>query len=57
MKHVLVGIKERKYSSELDAFNVEFIDIGKGILHIKCEIKDYYYPLEVVEFCIVRDDD
>lgn len=57
MKHVFIRVKERKYPLELDAFYVEFMDIGKGVLHIRCEYKDYYYPLEVVESCVVRDDD
>lgn len=57
MKHVCVNLKEMKYPITLDAFYVEFMDIGKGVLHIRCEYKDYYYPLEMVESCVVRDDD
>ena len=57
MKHVFIRIKGREYLRELDVLDVEFRDIGKGILHLRCEYEDYYYPLEVVESCVVRNDD
>lgn len=57
MKHVCVNLKEMKFPITLDVFDVEFMDIGKGILHLRCEYEDYYYPLEMVESCVVRNDD
>lgn len=55
MKTVCVRIKESNKEIQKEAVSVEFMNIGKGILHIVTKDADYYYPLEIIESCIVRN--
>lgn len=55
MKTVYIRMKESNTEIQKEAVSVEFMNIGNGILHIITKDADYYYPLETIESCIVRN--
>ncbi len=57
MKTVYVRMKGSNKEIEIqkETVSVELMNIGKGILHIVTKDADYYYPLEIIESCIVRN--
>ena len=57
MKYVFVNVKGWDRQFQKEAVSVDFMEIGKGILHLTTKDGDYYFPLEMVVSCVVRNYD
>ena len=56
MKDVYVKLKGSDRAIKKEAVSVEFMDLGKGVLHIITKDWNYYYSLEMIESCAVSND-